>query len=165
MALLVLSWVATELVALLSTISVIFSIPTQVMGLTIFALGNSVSDLISNTNLAQQGFVTMALSACFASPMLNLVLGVGLSVSWYAIVRGGGVDVKVDGVVWMAICGVVCGVVWMVGMMVWVWWKKKNESTRPFHAASRNVGRFVGVGMLVVYGVTVLMGTLMNFIH
>ncbi|RCH87735.1 hypothetical protein CU098_004468, partial [Rhizopus stolonifer] len=57
----------------------IFSISDAIMGLTVFALGNSIGDFVANTAIAKMGFPTMAISACYAGPLLNMVLGVGVS--------------------------------------------------------------------------------------
>lgn len=57
------------------------------MGLTIFAVGNSLGDLVADVTVARLGYPVMALSACFGGPMLNILLGVGLSGS-YILIRG-----------------------------------------------------------------------------
>ncbi|KAI8644695.1 Sodium/calcium exchanger protein-domain-containing protein [Parasitella parasitica] len=77
-----LNWIfllANEVVGLLQAIGQIFSISEAIMGLTVFALGNSVGDFVANTAIAKMGFPTMAISACYAGPLLNMVLGVGIS--------------------------------------------------------------------------------------
>lgn len=76
------SWVAliaNEVVGILKALGVIFNISDAVMGLTVFAIGNSLGDLISNTAITKMGFPMMALSACFGGPMLNILVGVGFS--------------------------------------------------------------------------------------
>ena len=57
------------------------------MGLTIFAVGNSLGDLVADVTVARLGYPVMALSACFGGPMLNILLGIGLSGS-YILLRG-----------------------------------------------------------------------------
>ncbi|CAO3630283.1 unnamed protein product [Mucor fragilis] len=77
-----LNWIfllANEVVGLLQAIGQIFSISDAIMGLTVFALGNSIGDFVANTAIAKMGFPTMAISACYAGPLLNMVLGVGIS--------------------------------------------------------------------------------------
>ncbi|KAG2200287.1 hypothetical protein INT47_000280 [Mucor saturninus] len=77
-----LNWIfllANEVVGLLQALGEIFSISDAIMGLTVFALGNSVGDFVANTAIAKMGFPTMAISACYAGPLLNMVLGVGVS--------------------------------------------------------------------------------------
>ncbi|KAK4513095.1 DNA polymerase delta small subunit Cdc1 [Mucor velutinosus] len=86
-----LNWIfllANEVVGLLQAFGQIFSISDAIMGLTVFALGNSIGDFVANTAIAKMGFPTMAISACYAGPLLNMVLGVGIS-SLYQFWRTG----------------------------------------------------------------------------
>ena len=57
------------------------------LGLTLFALGNSLGDMVTNLSIARLGHPLMALSACFASPLTNLLLGIGASTTWTRLVR------------------------------------------------------------------------------
>ncbi|BCS27468.1 sodium/calcium exchanger protein [Aspergillus puulaauensis] len=70
--------IATEVVSLLKTIGVILNISDSLLGLTVFAVGNSLGDLVANITVARLGYPVMALSACFGGPMLNILLGIGL---------------------------------------------------------------------------------------
>lgn len=72
------STLASEVVNLLKTIGVILSISDSLLGLTVFAVGNSLGDLVADITVARLGYPVMALSACFGGPMLNILLGVGL---------------------------------------------------------------------------------------
>lgn len=75
------SWIATiatEVVSLLKTLGVILNISDSLLGLTVFAVGNSLGDLVADITVARLGYPVMALSACFGGPMLNILLGVGL---------------------------------------------------------------------------------------
>lgn len=72
------SLIAGEVVGVLKTIGVVTQISDAVLGLTIFAIGNSLSDLLANLAIARLGYPVMALSACFGGPMLNILLGIGL---------------------------------------------------------------------------------------
>jgi sodium/potassium/calcium exchanger 6 len=72
------STLATEVVNLLKTLGVILSISDSLLGLTIFAVGNSLGDLVADITVARLGYPVMALSACFGGPMLNILLGVGI---------------------------------------------------------------------------------------
>lgn len=69
---------ATEIISLLKMFSVIFNIEDEILGLTVFALGNSVGDFISNYTIAKMGMPIMAFGACFGSPILSLC-SMGLS--------------------------------------------------------------------------------------
>ncbi|KAK9372811.1 Sodium/calcium exchanger protein-domain-containing protein [Lipomyces chichibuensis] len=76
------SWIsaiAVEAVGILKAYGVIFGISDAILGLTIFALGNSLGDYVSNITVAKMGYPMMAISACFGSPMLNILIGIGVS--------------------------------------------------------------------------------------
>jgi sodium/potassium/calcium exchanger 6 len=73
------SIIATSVVDILSSLGLILQISEEVIGLTVFAFGNSLGDFISNVAVARMGYPMMAISACFAGPMLNMMLGIGLS--------------------------------------------------------------------------------------
>ncbi|EYE93291.1 sodium/calcium exchanger protein [Aspergillus ruber CBS 135680] len=74
-------WIATiaeEVVNLLKAIGVIMNISDSLLGLTVFAVGNSLGDLVADITVARLGYPVMALSACFGGPMMNILLGIGL---------------------------------------------------------------------------------------
>ncbi|KAL7268046.1 hypothetical protein RUND412_009344 [Rhizina undulata] len=76
------SWISTvanEVVGVLKAFGVILGISDAILGLTIFAVGNSLGDLVADITVARLGYPVMALSACFGGPMLNILLGVGIS--------------------------------------------------------------------------------------
>lgn len=73
------STIANEVVGVLKAFGVILGISDAILGLTIFAVGNSLGDLVADITIAKLGFPVMALSACFGGPMLNILLGVGVS--------------------------------------------------------------------------------------
>lgn len=73
------STIANEVVGVLKAFGVILGISDAILGLTIFAVGNSLGDLVADITVAKLGFPVMALSACFGGPMLNILLGIGLS--------------------------------------------------------------------------------------
>lgn len=84
------SWISTianEVVGVLKALGVILNISDAILGLTIFAVGNSCGDLVANITVAKLGWPVMALSACFGGPMLNILLGIGLS-AMYLILTG-----------------------------------------------------------------------------
>lgn len=85
------SWIATiatEVVSLLKTLGVILNISDSLLGLTVFAVGNSLGDLVADITVARLGYPVMALSACFGGPMLNILLGIGLG-GLYMTLNGG----------------------------------------------------------------------------
>ncbi|KAI8906512.1 Sodium/calcium exchanger protein-domain-containing protein [Powellomyces hirtus] len=93
--------VASETVIVLTAMASVLGISNTVMpaksdavvvliaqGLTLFAIGNSLGDLITNVSIAQMGYPAMAVGACFGSPMLNLVLGIGVTSTYLTSIRG-----------------------------------------------------------------------------
>jgi len=82
------STIANEVVGVLKAIGVILGISDAILGLTIFAVGNSLGDLVADITVARLGHPVMALSACFGGPMLNILLGVGLSGLYMTISDG-----------------------------------------------------------------------------
>ena len=82
------STIANEVVGVLKALGVIFGISDAILGLTIFAVGNSLGDLVADITVARLGYPVMALSACFGGPMLNILLGIGVS-GLYMTVSGG----------------------------------------------------------------------------
>uniref|UniRef100_A0A8C9VMC1 Solute carrier family 8 member B1 n=1 Tax=Scleropages formosus TaxID=113540 RepID=A0A8C9VMC1_SCLFO len=69
---------ASEVVSLLRTLGVVFSLSNTVLGLTLLAWGNSIGDCFSDITIARQGYPRMAISACFGGIIFNMVFGVGL---------------------------------------------------------------------------------------
>ena len=84
------STIANEVVGVLKAFGVILGISDAILGLTIFAIGNSLGDLVADITVANLGFPVMALSACFGGPMLNILLGVGLSGLYMTMKHGNG---------------------------------------------------------------------------
>lgn len=72
---------ANEVISLLKTIGIIFSLSDAAIGLGILAWGNSLGDIVANLTLARSGYPRMAIGACIGAPLLNLLLGFGLSFS------------------------------------------------------------------------------------
>jgi len=80
--------IADSLVSLLNFIGIILNIPTPVLGLTLLAWGNSMSDLSANMTMARKGLANMAMTACFAGPVFNILVGLGLGFSSLAAISG-----------------------------------------------------------------------------
>ena len=70
---------ANEIISLLKTIGIIFSMSDTAIGLGFLAWGNSLGDIVANLTLAQAGYARMALGASIGAPLLNLLLGFGLA--------------------------------------------------------------------------------------
>jgi len=80
--------IADEVVNVLQTFGFIFGLSDAIIGLTIFAVGNSLADLVANTSVAVFAPM-MGFSACFGGPMVNILLGIGIS-GTYIIQQSGG---------------------------------------------------------------------------
>jgi solute carrier family 24 (sodium/potassium/calcium exchanger), member 6 len=83
------STIAKEVVGVLKAVGVILGISDAILGLTVFAVGNSLGDLVADVTVARLGLPVMALSACFGGPMLNILLGIGMS-GLYIMIRDEG---------------------------------------------------------------------------
>lgn len=69
----------TEILGLLKTIGIVFSMSDTTIGLAFLAWGNSLGDIVANLALAEAGYPRMAIGACIGAPLLNLLIGFGLS--------------------------------------------------------------------------------------
>nr|XP_037280651.1 mitochondrial sodium/calcium exchanger protein-like [Rhipicephalus microplus] len=70
--------ISMEIVVLLQAVGIVFRISDGILGLTILAWGNGLLDFLANVNIARKGYPRMSISACFGTPCLTLLLGVGI---------------------------------------------------------------------------------------
>lgn len=72
---------ASELVGVATLAGAVSGAPPALVGGTLLAWGNSAGDLASNVAVAKKGYSNMALTACYASPLANLLLGLGVGIA------------------------------------------------------------------------------------
>ena len=77
--------IAEELVGIIHVFGVIAHIKPAVLGVTVLAWGNSLTDLLANIAIAMtaEGGVSMAMTACFAGPLFNILMGLGIGFAVY----------------------------------------------------------------------------------
>ena len=77
--------IAEEIVGIIHVFGVVGRIKPAVLGVTVLAWGNSLTDLMANIAIAMtaEGGVSMAMTACFAGPLFNILLGLGVGFAVY----------------------------------------------------------------------------------
>jgi solute carrier family 24 (sodium/potassium/calcium exchanger), member 6 len=71
--------VCEVMVDLLSFFGVLLNLPVSFLGLTLLAWGNSAGDFYANPAIAKLGMAQTAVTACFAGPLFNTLIGFGIS--------------------------------------------------------------------------------------
>jgi sodium/potassium/calcium exchanger 6 len=84
-----LNLLANEMVALVEAFGVMLGVSTSILGLTVIAIGNSVGDLVTDSAAARGADARMAMAACFGSPLVMNVLGVGIALSLRMLTTNG----------------------------------------------------------------------------
>lgn len=74
-------FIANILIDLLGVLGLILGFKPAFLGITVLAWGNSCGDMMANSAVAKKGFARMALIGCFAGPLFNLLIGLGLSLT------------------------------------------------------------------------------------
>lgn len=83
--------IADQLVVLMNALGTMAGIQPFVMGLTILAVGNSISDLVGDVTITKQGYPQMAIGGIYActplivfsslAPMFSLLVGLGVALA------------------------------------------------------------------------------------
>jgi sodium/potassium/calcium exchanger 6 len=73
--------IASECVSILQTFGLMLNISTSLLGLTVLAVGNSVGDWVADVAVARAGSPATSIAACFGSPLLNDMGGLGISLT------------------------------------------------------------------------------------
>ncbi|XP_043699167.1 cation/calcium exchanger 1-like [Telopea speciosissima] len=132
--------IAEELVALLVSLGHVFGINPSILGLTVLAWGNSLGDLIADIALAVKGGpdgVQVAISGCYAGPIFNILMGLGLSFvfsAWYAYPSS--FIIPRDSSLYETIGFLMCGLLWALAILL-------NKNMR--------IDKTLGAGLLVIY--------------
>lgn len=73
-------WSAVNiLVDLLGVLGLILGFNPAFLGMTLLAWGNSFGEVMANSTFARRGLGRMAFTACFAAPLFDFLIGLGLS--------------------------------------------------------------------------------------
>lgn len=142
---------AQELVALLGATGKILRISNAIMGLTVLAWGNSIGDMVSNVVVSRKGFPQMALSACYASPLCTMLLGLGIALT----MRIAKLRVVSFNIVSQLSNTVFWGFIFLIGSLVFV--------AIIVPVSGFTFKKILGITLIAIYGVFTLLSLLTEF--
>jgi len=87
--------IANELVDLLQAVGIMWQVSDAILATTVLAWGNSIGDMVADVIVARQGYPEMACGACYGGPCLNLLIGLGISITSHCI-RGDTFQVSLE---------------------------------------------------------------------
>ncbi|XP_061356760.1 cation/calcium exchanger 2-like [Gastrolobium bilobum] len=137
---------AQELVGLLVSLGYICDVSPSILGLTVLAWGNSLGDLVTNLTMALNGGpegAQIAISGCYAGPIFNTVVGLGLSLlssTWS--VYPSSVVIPRDPYLWETLALLVVGLVWALVVLI---------------RRDMKLDALLGGGLLVVYFISMFL--------
>ena len=74
-----------------------------VLGLTVLAWGNSIGDLVADVAVARAGSPDMAVTACFAGPLFNMLVGLGVAFFIQCVYTKKAVPINLAGDTWTSL--------------------------------------------------------------
>ena len=119
---------AEHLVLIIDALAKIAGISEEFLGATVLAWANCVGDLVSNMAVAKAGQAAMAVTACFAGPVFNLLVGLAASLVYVNIVLGD-VQVQVGNSVLVLLVGSVASLLLVLSLTV-----RKSDYEYALHA-------------------------------
>lgn len=123
------SSLADEMVAILGLIGLVRNISNAIMGITVFAIGNSIDDWAANFSVARRGHPLMAFGACFGGPLLNILIGISISgIQSILGSRGsengsGAIELKPNRSLFFVGWSVIINVGILIALMLWTRWR------------------------------------------
>ena len=115
---------ANIMIDMLKILGLLTGLPTTFLGLTVLSWGNSIGDFMANTSIARKGFVEMAMTGCFASPLFNILLGLGISTLRCNLQIDGGIRFSYldyhSAVPETLIIGTIASMIFTIGMTIFV---------------------------------------------
>ncbi|XP_042424298.1 cation/calcium exchanger 1-like [Zingiber officinale] len=132
--------IAQELVSLLVSLGTVLEISPSILGITVLAWGNSVTDLIACMAVAvrgRAGGIQMAVTGCYGGPIFDVSVGLGLSFvfsSWSAYPSA--VNISRDLALFQTMGFMVGGLLWALVMLP---------------RRGMRFDRVLGIGLLSIY--------------
>ncbi|WVZ06773.1 hypothetical protein V8G54_020119 [Vigna mungo] len=137
---------AQELVGLLVSLGYICGVSPSILGLTVLAWGNSLGDLVTNLTMTLYGGsegAQIAISGCYAGPIFNIVVGLGLSLvntTWSEYPFS--VVIPKDPYLWETLALLAVGLVWALVVLI---------------RRDMKLDAVLGVGLLVIYFISLFL--------
>jgi len=110
------NFIATELVCVVAFVGSITGIDDSILGITVIAWGNSVGDFSSNLAMAKRGLGNVSMTASFAGPVFNILIGLGFGFLFYFAAHDvTEARVKLTSVTFLALACIVLNALVMLG--------------------------------------------------